>query len=81
MRLVTQRNGDLPTYFDKIYESEDSNNKSSLQQILINNHQEVNRGVAGGHLSLKNKIGFCVPFKIIRKGPGFELELRTTNKN
>ena len=43
MRLVTQKDGDLSTYFDNIDESENSINDLSLKQILINNHTEANR--------------------------------------
>ena len=45
MRLVTEKDGDLSTYFDIINESEDEINNSSLKKILINNHTEANRGL------------------------------------
>ena len=53
MRLFTQKDVDLSTYFDIIDESEDGNINSSKKQILINNHTADNRGVIGGHLPLE----------------------------
>ena len=62
MRLVTQKDGDLSTYFDIIDESEDGINDSSLKQIPINNHIEANRGLIRGHLPLEYIFGFCKSF-------------------
>ena len=80
MRLVTQKDGDLSTYFDIINESEDGINNSSLKKILINNHTEANRGLIRGHLPLEYIFGFATSFKKITKGLGFELDLRTSNR-
>ena len=59
MRLVTQKDGDLSTYFDIIGESEDEINSSSLKRILIDNHTEANRGLERGHLPLEYIFGFA----------------------
>ena len=80
MRLVTQKDGDLSTYFDIIDESENGINDSSLKQILINNHTEANRDLIRGHLPLEYKFGFTRTFEKITKGLGFELGLRTSNR-
>ena len=80
MRLVTEKDGDLSTYFDVINESEDEINNSSLKKILINNHTEANRGLIRGHLPLEYIFGFARSFKKISKGLGFELDLRTSNR-
>ena len=80
MRLVTQKEGDLSTYFDIIDETEDEINSSSLKKILIDNHTEATRGLVRGHLPLENIFGFAKSFKKITKGLGFELDLRTSNK-
>ena len=80
MRLVTQKDGDLSTYFDKIDESEDEIKNSSLRKILIDNHTEANRGLIRGHLPLEYIFGFCRSFKKISKGLGFELDLRTSTR-
>ena len=80
MRLVTQKDGDLSTYFDIIDESEGEINNTSLRQILIDNHTEANRGLIRGHLPLEYIFGFCRSFKKITKGLGFELDLRTSNR-
>ena len=74
MRLVTQKDGDLSTFFDIIDESEDGINNSSLKKILIDNHTEAKRGVIRGHLPLKYMYGFARSFKKITKGLGFELD-------
>ena len=80
MRLVTQKDGDLSTYFDNIDESENSINDLSLKQILINNHTEANRCLKKGHLLLEYIIGFARSFKKITKGLGFEIDLQTSNR-
>ena len=43
MRALTSKDGDLLSHFDKIDETQDGINNSSLKHILINNHTEVNR--------------------------------------
>ena len=78
MRLVTQKGGDLSTYFDIINESEGEINNTSLRQILIDNHTEANRGLIRGHLPLEYIFEFAKSFKKITKGLGFELDLRTS---
>ena len=80
MRLVTQKEGDLSTYFDIIDESEGEMNNTTLKKILIDNHTEANRGLIRGHLPLEYIFGFCRSFKKITKGLGFELDLRTSNR-
>ena len=80
MRLITQKDGDLSTYFDIIDESEDEINNSSLKKILIDNHTEANRGFIRGQLPLEYIFGFARSFKKITKGLGFELDLRTSNR-
>ena len=80
MRLTTQKDGDLSSYFDIIDESEAGIDNSSLKQILINNHSEANRGIIRGHLPLEYIFGFAKSFKTITKGLGFELDLRTSNR-
>ena len=80
MRLVTQKDGDLSTYSDKIDESEDEINISSLKKILIDNHTEANRGLLRGHLPPEFIFGFARSLKKITKGLGSELDLRTSNR-
>ena len=71
MRLVTQKDGDLSTYFDIIDESEDEINYSSSRQILIDNHTEANRGLIRGHLPLECIFGFARSLKKITKALKF----------
>ena len=80
MRLVTQQNGDLFTYFDIYDEREDGINNSSLKQILNDDHIEADRGLIRGYLPLECIFGFARSFKKITKWFGFELDLRTSNR-
>ena len=80
MRLITQKDGDSSTYFDIIDESENGIIISSLKQILFNNHTDDSRGVIRGHLPLEYIFGICKSFKKITKSPGFNLELRASNR-
>ena len=80
MRLITEKDGDLSTYFDIIDESEGEINNTSLRKILINNHTEANQGLIRGYLPLENIWGFARSFKKITKGLGFELDFRTSNR-
>ena len=59
MMFLTQRPGDLSTYFDIIDESEDGNYISTLKQALINNDTEGNRGLIRGHLPQIFISAFC----------------------
>ena len=77
MRLITQKDGELSTYFILIDETEDGINNSSLKQVLINNHTADNRGTIRGHAPIGYVFGFCESFKKITKDLGFELDLRT----
>ena len=54
MRILTNKDGHLLSYSDKIGESQNGNKGSSLNQILIDNHEQVaNRGKIKGQLSLE----------------------------
>ena len=79
MRLLTSKDSDLSSYFDKNGESViDDNNP--LKKILINNHAvEANKGRIKGHLALENIFGFCKSFKKITKNLGFHLKLKMNN--
>ena len=73
MRMLTSKDGDLSSFFDKNGESV-LDNDNTLKQILINNHpQEVNKGKLKGHLALEHKFEFCKTFKEITKNLGFHL--------
>ena len=63
LRLLTSKDGDLSSYFDKNGESViDDNNP--LKRILINNHVvEANKGKIKGQLPLEQIFGFCKTFK------------------
>ena len=81
MRLLTQKDGDLSSYFDKINEAEDGIGDSTLKKILIDSHtNEDNRGRIRANLPLEHIFGFCKTFNKITKGLGFELQLKTSNE-
>ena len=73
MRLLTSKNNDLSSYFNKNGESALDNN-NPLKQILFNNHAvEANKGRIKGQLPLEHIFGFCKTFKKITKNLGFHL--------
>ena len=80
MKFVTQRDGDLSTYFDKVHESEAGIKISSLKQILINSHTEHNRGLIRGHLPLEHIFGFCRSYEKINERLRFELKLQNITR-
>ena len=76
MRLLTSKDSDLSSYFDKHGESviDDDN---PLKQMLINNHDEAAiKGNIKGHLALEHIFGFCRTFKKITKNLGFHLKFK-----
>ena len=81
MRLLTQKDGVLSSYFDKNNEAENGIDDSTLKKILINSHDnEDNKGKIRANLPLEHIFGFCKTFKKITKGLGFELQLKTSNE-
>ena len=76
MRMITSKDGDLSSYFDKNGESV-IDNDNPLKKILINNHAvEVNKGKIKGQLALEHIFGFCRTFKKITKNLGFHLTFK-----
>ena len=81
MRLLTQKDGGLSSYFDKIDETGVGIANSSLKEMLIDSHtNDDNNGKIRANLPLEHKFGFCKTFKKITKGLGFELQLKTPNE-
>ena len=62
MRLVTQKDGDVSSFFDIIDGRENGIDNSSLKQILTDNHTQNIRGVIRGHLPLEYIFGICKSF-------------------
>ena len=76
MRLLTSKDNDLSSCFDKNGEAV-INNDNPLKQILINNHAvDANKGKIKGHLALEHIFGFCKTFKKITKNLGFHLKFK-----
>ena len=81
IRLLTLKDGDLSSYFDKIDETEAGINNSTLKHMFIDSHSnEENKGKIRANLPLEHIFGFCKTFKKITKGLGFELQLKTSNE-
>ena len=80
MRLLTQKDGDLSSYFDKIDEREAGITNSSLKHMLIDSHNIEDKKRIGAEFLLEHIFGFCKTFKKITKGLGFELQLKTSNE-
>ena len=81
MRLLTQKDGDLSSYFDKNNEAGDGINDSTLKHLLIDSHDnDDNKSKIRANLPLEHIFGFCKTFKKITKGLGFELQLKTSNE-
>ena len=53
MRASRSKDGDLLSHLDKIRESEDGINNTSLKHLLINNHEIAAHWGKKGHLSLE----------------------------
>ena len=67
MRSLTSKDGDLLSHFDKINESEAELNNTSLEYLLVNNHDiAAKKGDINGQLPSEHFFGFC---KIFRKLP------------
>ena len=81
LRLLTQKDGNLSSYFDEIDEREAGNGNSTLKQLLIHSHtNEDNKGKIRANLPLERIFGFCKTFKKMTKGLGFEIQLKTSNE-
>ena len=61
--------------FDKI--NENDNDKNSLKQILLTNHEQANREKIKGQLPPKYLFGFCKTFEKITKNLGFHVTFET----
>ena len=81
MRLLTQKDGDLSSYFDKIDETLAGITNSTLKHMLIDSHtNEDNKGRIKAILPREHIPGVYKTFKKTTKGLGFELQLKTSNE-
>ena len=64
MRVLTQKNGDLSSYFEKTDELEVGIADSTLKHMLIDSPtNDENKGKIRANLPLEHKFGFCKTFK------------------
>ena len=74
---LTSSDDDLLSHVDNIDETQNGGNITLLEQMLINNHTDANRGKIKGHLPLGHIHGFCKTSEKITKNIGFQLTFRT----
>ena len=68
IRLLTSRDGDLLSYFEKIGDTQIGIKGSSFSRILIGIHEEVaNGGKVKRHLILEHNLRFFKTFKKVKK--------------
>ena len=58
MRVLTSKDGDLMSHFDKIKENQAEVNNTSLNHMLIDNKGEANRGKIKSQINLEHIFGF-----------------------
>ena len=78
MRLLTSKDSDLSSCFDKNGESP-LNDKNILKRILINNYTDGKKGKYKRQLALEHIFGFCQTFKKVTKNLGFHITFKTAN--
>ena len=77
MRVLTSKDGDLVSFFDKINETQAGIVDSSLKKMLIYTHTvEADKGKIVGQIPLEHIFGFCKTFKKITNGLGFQQTLK-----
>ena len=87
MRVISSRDGDLLSQFDNINEQVGADDattaeniqSTSLNKMLITNHEAPNRGRIRGQLGLEDIFGFCKTFKKVTKNLGFRITFKTAN--
>ena len=87
MRVISSRDGDLLSQFDNINEEIGANEaatsdiirSTSLNKVLITNHEEAIRGKIEAQLSLEHTFGFCKTFKKVTKNLAFRITFKTAN--
>ena len=85
IRVITSKDGDLLSQFDKINEgnTDDDFDSTSFEKMLIDKHniagQKVNGGKIKGQLPLEHVFGFCMTLKIVKKNLGFHINFETAN--
>ena len=90
MRVISNKDGDLLSQFDKINENDilvlerladlpPQIRTTPHQKMLISNHTDPNRGKIKGCLYLEDIFCFCKSFKKISKNLGFNFTLKTAD--
>ena len=88
--MISSKDGDLLSQFDKINENDMSlleriinlppqSRDTPHQKMLVNNHTDANKRKLKGYLYQEDIFGFCKTFRNLTKNLGFHLMLRTTD--
>ena len=90
MGAITNKDGDLLSQFDKIYENDipilqgpanlpPQNRETPHQKMFLNNPTDANEGKIKGYLYLEDIFGFCKTFKKVTKNLAFRLFFKTND--
>ena len=90
MRAISNKDGNLVSQFDNINEKDITileqlanlpvQIRDTLhQKMLINNHNDANKGKIKGYLYLEDIFGFCKTFKKVTKNLGFHITFKTND--
>ena len=90
MRVISNKDGDFLSQFDKINENDapvlerlanlpTQIQSTSHQKLLIHNHTDANKAKIKGYLYLEDIFGFCKTFKKVTKNLGFHLMFKTND--
>ena len=81
MRTLTSKDGDLLSQFDNINEGngDDDFDSTPLKKMMINDHDNPNKGKIKGQLALEHIFGFCKTFKKVTKNLGFHITFKTAD--
>ena len=78
MKALTSKDGFLISRLDKNDESQEKNNNTSLEHILVNNDGEAaNKGKIKRYLRLEHILGISKTFKKINEQLGFHPKCKT----
>ena len=90
MKVISNKDGDLIFQFDTINENDITVLEGLLnwppqirdtphQKMLINKHNDANKGEIEEYLSLEDIFGFCKTFEKLIRNLGFQVMLKTND--
>ena len=90
MKVISNKDGDLLSQFDKINENDIpvlerfinlplQIRDTPQQKMLLNNHADANKGIMKRYLYIEEVFGFCKTFQKVTKNLCFHLMLKTAD--